>query len=164
MRAESLHAALLIVVIAGLGLSLYAAYESLNPDSQSGCSIQGTPISCAKIDQSHHTTTFGVQDYDIGIAGFAVLLVLDIALYATWRPELLKAFVVVSGLGLAAALYLLYVEVAVIGGLCPVCFSTYVMDGAAFALSLQLWRMSDRADASDEAAESSPKNEPTASS
>ena len=162
MRAESLHAALLIVVIAGLGLSLYATYETLYPAAQSGCSISST-VSCAKIDQSGHTTTLDIPDYAIGIAGFALLLVLDIALYATWRPDLLKAVVLVSGLGLVAAAYLLYVEVVVIGGLCPVCFSTYVMDGAAFGLSVQLWRMAARADASDDDAESAPEKDRTAS-
>ena len=162
MRAESLHAALLIVVIAGLGLSLYATYETFTPSAQAGCTIN-SKISCATVDQSGHTTTFGIPDWAIGVAGFALLLVLDVALYATWRPELLKAVVLVSGLGLVAAAYLLYVEVVVIGGLCPVCFSTYVVDGAAFGLSLQLWRLSARADASDDDAESAPEKERTAS-
>jgi uncharacterized membrane protein len=149
MRAETLHAALLVVLVAGLGLSAFAAYETLNPSVASVCSVSAF-VSCSKVDQSGHTTTLGVPDWLIGIGGFVVLLALDVPLYATWRRDLLTAVVAVSGLGLAVAVYLATVELTVIHALCPVCFSTYLLDGAAFGLSLWLLVSSRRADPDDD--------------
>jgi uncharacterized membrane protein len=137
VKAESVHAALLLVVIAGLGLSAFATAETYLPSLQNGCSISPF-FSCTAVDRSGHTTTLGVPDWAIGLAGFVVLLALEIPLYRTWRRDLLKAVVLVSALGLAVSAYLGYVELAVIHALCPVCFSTYLADAAVFGLSLWL--------------------------
>jgi uncharacterized membrane protein len=137
MKAESVHAALLLFVIAGLGLSAFATAETLMPSLQTGCSISPF-LSCSAVDRSGHTTTLGVPDWAIGLGGFVVLLALEIPLYLTWRRDLLTGVVVVSGLGLVVSAYLGYVELAVIHALCPVCFSTYLADAAVFGLSLWL--------------------------
>ena len=75
----------------------------------------------------------------IGIAGFVVLLGLEIPLFRTWRRDLLTGVLAVSGLGLVVAVYLGYVELDIIHALCPICFSTYVVDGLVFLLSLWLF-------------------------
>jgi uncharacterized membrane protein len=150
MRAESAHAALLVVIVAGLALAGFATYETFVPAAAGICSINQF-VSCSAVDKSGHTSTLGVPDWAVGLGGFLVLLGLDVPLYRTWRRDLLKAVVVVSGLGLVASAYFAYVELAVIGALCPVCFSTYVADAAAFALSFWLLRSSSSAsDADDE--------------
>jgi uncharacterized membrane protein len=160
MRAESVHAALLLVIVAGLGLSAFATYETFFPAAASVCSP--TPlISCSKVDQSGHTTTLGVPDWLIGLGGFVALLALEIPLYATWRRDLLTAVVALSGIGLAVAAYLAYVELAVIHALCPVCFSTYAVDGIAFALSLWLFLSSRGAATADDVA--APSSDPEGS-
>ena len=68
----------------------------------------------------------------------------------SWRRDLLQGVVAVSGIGLVVAVYLGYVELAVIHALCPVCFSTYLMDGVVFLLSLWLLLSGRGADANDE--------------
>jgi uncharacterized membrane protein len=162
MRAESVHAALLIVVIAGLGLAVFSAIESLDPAFQGVCSFS-VFFSCAAVDSSGHTTTFGVQDYAIGIAGFVLLLAVDIPLFRTWRRDLLKAMVGLSALGLGIAAYFAYVELAIIHAFCFVCFSTYVADAVVLILSLLLLRSSSAEVRDAEPADSSGDSEPTAS-
>ena len=161
MRAESVHAALLVVLVAGLGLAVYAAVETLYP-ATGACNINSY-VSCAKVATSSHTTTLGVPDWAIGIAGFLVLLALDVPLYRTWRRDLLRAVVVVAGLGLVLAAYFAYVELAVIQALCLVCFSTYAADGVAFALAVWLLRSSSDAPLAEGPGTSSESEAPTSS-
>jgi uncharacterized membrane protein len=141
MRAESVHAALLVVIIVGLGLAVFAAVESIYPPLQGYCTVNSF-LSCSKVDSSSHTTTGPVPDYDIGIAGFLLLLVVDIPFFRTWRPDLLKALVGLSTLGAAISVYFGYIELAVIQALCLVCFSTYLANAAVLGLSLYLLRSS----------------------
>ena len=138
MKAQSVHAALLLLVIVGLGLALFASVETYIPSLRSACSVS-VFFSCSKVDSSNHTTTLNVPDWSIGVAGFVVLLGIEIPLYRTWRRDLLTALVVVSGLGVAISVYLAYVELDVIHALCPVCFSTYVANGLVFLLALYLF-------------------------
>jgi uncharacterized membrane protein len=162
MRAETAHAVLLLVVVAGLGFAVFAAAETYIPSLRSACSFN-VFFSCSKVDNSAYTNTFTIPDWKIGVAGFLLLLALEVPLYLTWRRDLLTGVLVVSGVGVLVALYLGYVELAVIGALCPVCFGTYLLDGVAFLLSTWLfWKgrgsasTDDGAPASGESAESEP--------
>ncbi|MCI4324974.1 MAG: vitamin K epoxide reductase family protein [Thermoplasmata archaeon] len=150
MKAESVHAALLLMVVVGLGLAVFATLETYIPPLQGACSVNPF-ISCSKVDTSNHTSTLGIPDWSIGVAGFVVLLGLEIPLYRTWRRDLLTGVLAVSGLGIVAAVYLGYVELDVIHALCPVCFSTYVADTIVFLLSLWLFWSSRGAASGDEA-------------
>jgi uncharacterized membrane protein len=138
MRAESVHAALLLVIVAGLGLAIFATLESSIPELQNVCSISPF-FSCSKVDSSGHTSVGPIPDWTVGVGGFLLLLALDVPLYRTWRRDLLLSVVVVSALGLVAAAYFGYVELDVIHALCPVCFSTYVADAIVFLLALWLY-------------------------
>jgi uncharacterized membrane protein len=139
MKAETAHAAVLLFVVAGLGLAVFATLETYYPPLQTACSVSAF-FSCSKVDTSGHTTLLGIPDWAIGVGGFVVLLGLDIPLYRTWRRDLLKGVVAVSALGLVVSAYLAYVELAVIQALCPICFSTYVADALVFGLSFWLLR------------------------
>jgi uncharacterized membrane protein len=138
MKAESVHAALLLLVIAGLGLAVYATLETYIPAFQGVCSVSPF-FSCSRVVASGDTGTLGVPDWLIGVGGFLVLLGLEVPLFRTWRRDLLTGVVVVSGLGLAVSAYLGYVELGVIHALCPICFTSYVVDGLVFLLSLWLF-------------------------
>ena len=138
MKAESVHAALLLLVIVGLGLAVFATLETYIPALQNSCQVSAV-VSCSKVDTSGHTTTLEIPDWSIGVGGFVVLLGLEIPLYRTWRRDLLTGILVVSGLGIVVSVYLAYVELDVIHALCPVCFSTYLTNGFVFLLSLWLF-------------------------
>ena len=136
MRSETLHAILPLAIVAGLALSLFAALETIYPSIQGYCSFS-VFVSCAKVDQSAHTTTLGVQDYLWGIAGFVVLLALDVQVYRKGRGRWLDALTLLSAAGLALSAYLAWVELGVIGGFCLVCFGAYLSN--AITLGIALW-------------------------
>jgi uncharacterized membrane protein len=128
---------------AGLGLvvALFSAAEFLDASLRGICSINSF-FSCALVDQSGKTTTFGIQDYLWGIGGFvAILLIAGIA--ERWAEQPLWGYLLVllttAGVGLAA--YFLYVELAEIHALCLVCAVDYVFGviawGGAIALALR---------------------------
>ena len=147
MRAESYHALIPVALGAGLLLSIYAGYETTHPALQGSCSFSAL-FSCAKVDQSAHTTTLGIPDYVIGIAGYVAMIVVDVFLYRSWHRSWLNAFLLLSGLGIAVSAYFAYVEAFEIGAFCPVCLSAYAANGIAFLAATMLWfegRDSDRA-------------------
>jgi uncharacterized membrane protein len=140
MDARNLHALLPVAIIAGLALSVYAAYESAYPAAQQSCSLNGF-VSCSKVAQSSYSSTLGVPDYWAGIAGFLALFVVDVPLLRTYKPMWLRALLGLAGLGLVGSAYLAYVELAIIHALCLVCTGAYlanlVVFLAAFTLFLQ---------------------------
>ena len=140
MRAETVHALLLMGILVGLAFSLYSAYETANPSLYGGCNVNSY-VSCGKIATSGHTTTFGIQDYLYGIGGFVVLLLLDIPLYRTWKREWLLAVTVLSGIGAALSVYFGYLELAVIQGLCLICLGAYLSNVVVFSCALYLERL-----------------------
>lgn len=143
MDARTLHAVLPVAIVVGLGLSIFAAYESIYPAAEAACNVNGF-VSCGKVDQSAHTTTFGIQDYWIGIGGFLALLAVDIPLLRTYKPSLLYTLTGLSALGAAAAVYFGYVELVVIGALCLVCLGTYLANAVVLAAALLLVRQARR--------------------
>jgi uncharacterized membrane protein len=138
MRAETLHALLLLSIIVGLGFALFAYAESVDPALRTACSVDAF-FSCSKIDTSGMTTTLGIQDYSWGIAGFVILLAFDVPLFRTWRRDLLTAVLGVSAIGVALSLYLGYLELVVIQGLCPICLGAYLSNAVAFGCAFALW-------------------------
>ncbi len=141
MDARTLHAILPVALVIGLAFSVFAAYETVYPAAESACSLNAF-VSCAKVDQSGMTTTFGLEDYWAGIAGFVVMLSVDIPLFRTWKPVWLHTLLGLSALGLVAAVYFGYVELVVIGALCLICFGAYLSNVVVFAVALALFRQS----------------------
>ena len=143
IRAETAHALVLLGIIAGLGLSIYAGYETVNPALQGSCSFTSY-FSCAKIATSGHTTTLGIEDYVWGIAGFVVMLALDIPLYRTWNRRLLEGLTLLSGLGAALSVYFAYLELFVIQGVCVICLGAYLANVVVLVFLVILVRMGRR--------------------
>jgi uncharacterized membrane protein len=139
MRPETLHKVALAGILAGLGLSLWAMLETLLPSLQSSCSVNPF-LSCGAVDRSQYSVILGViPDWAVGLLGFAVMLAVDIPLYRTWKRSYLDALLVLSALGVIASIYFLYLEVFLIGAICPVCLSTYFANGVVLAATLALW-------------------------
>ncbi len=137
MRAETLHALLLLALIVGLGASIFAYAESVDVSLQRDCSVN-VFFSCSKVDQSGQTTTLGLPDYAWGIGGFLAMLALDIPLYVSWRASLLRALAALSGLGVLLSADLTYIELVRIDALCPVCLTAYLSNLLAFLLFVAL--------------------------
>ncbi|MGP8078229.1 MAG: vitamin K epoxide reductase family protein [Thermoplasmata archaeon] len=125
---------------AGLGLlvAIFAAAEFFDASLRGICSINSF-FSCALVDESGRTTTFGVQDYLWGIGGFVLILVLaGLAEQRKENPLWAYALVVVTTAGVAFSFYFLYVELALIHALCIVCATDYVFGGIAWVGAVAL--------------------------
>jgi uncharacterized membrane protein len=138
MRTRSLRS--LVYFAAGLGLlvAVFAAAEFFDAALRSVCSVNSF-FSCSLIDESAYTTTLGIPDYLWGTGGFVLILVA--AALAEQRPkDLNRAYFLlgVTTLGVVLSLYLLYVELALIHGLCPVCATDYLLCGIAWAGSIAI--------------------------
>ena len=140
MRAETAHAVILLGLVAGLGFSIFAAYESTHPGVEGVCTINSY-ISCSKIDNSGQTTTLGIQDFYWGIAGFVVMLALDLPLYRSWNRRLLETLTAISFAGVLLTVYLAYIEFAVIQGLCVICLGAYLSNAVVLAFLVYLVRL-----------------------
>lgn len=147
IRAESLHRLTLLGIVAGIALSLFAAWETLDPALSGVCSVNPL-ISCSAVDRSGLTTTLGIPDWAWGLGGFALMLGLDVVAFRTWRRPWVGAVALVAAGGVAFASYLAYVEVVQIGAICPVCFGSYAADAIVLASALTLWRRSAEDDRS----------------
>ncbi len=145
MRADTAYSLAILLLVAGLAFSAYAWYETVNVSAQGVCSISSY-VSCGKIDNSGHTTTFGIPDWAIGVAGYVVMLALGILAFRTYKRRYLEAVTVVSGLGLALSVYFAYLELIVIQGLCIICLGAYLCNLAAFLLLVYLVRLTGEPD------------------
>ncbi|MGA9839803.1 MAG: vitamin K epoxide reductase family protein [Thermoplasmata archaeon] len=132
----------IVYLAAGIGLivALFATAEFLDPGLSAVCSITSY-YSCGKVAASGLTTTLGIPDWVWGVAGFVLILV--VAALAEQRPDDRRraySLLGVTSVGVALALYLLYVELHLIHALCPVCASAYVLGGIAWLGSIELAR------------------------
>ena len=139
MRTRSIRT--LIYAAAGIGLllSLFAAFEVIDAGLTKLCTLNSF-ISCATVANSGHTTTLYVPDWLWGVLGFILILV--VASLAERNPEdprYVYGLIALTTIGIALALYFLYVELAVIHAICIVCASAYAMGfiswGGAIALA-----------------------------
>lgn len=137
MDARTLHALIPIAIVAGLAFSGYAWYESTHPAAQGSCSVNGF-VSCAKVDNSAYTTTFGISDYWFGIAGFVALLVIDVPLLRTYKASWLYALFGLSTIGVVVAIYFAYIELAIIHAICLICTGAYLSNVLVWGLALAL--------------------------
>ncbi len=140
MNTKSVRSAIILAGLIGLLVSIFAAAEFYQASLRSVCSFNSF-FSCGVVDQSGLTTTLGIQDYLWGIGGFLLILVVaGIADRRSADPRPAYLLLGVTTLGVALALYFLYIELALIHALCVVCVAAYLFGGIAWigAISLVL--------------------------
>lgn len=113
-----------------------------NPDAQLVCSVN-LVVNCASVMKTEQASVFGFTNSFFGIAAFAALLALAVAIAAGVRlPNwLLKAMQVGVAFGWGFALWLFFQSVYVIQILCPWCLvvttSTTILFFALLRYNLQ---------------------------
>lgn len=127
--------AFFVLLLAGLVLAIYHAFEELTRQFSPICNA-GQKVSCGGVFESGHTSIFGIPFYVTGLVWFPLLLV--VFLYTTRslrNPINGTIFVPLLMVGNAFTLYLWYVELGVIGIICPICVSLYVINYALTILA-----------------------------
>jgi uncharacterized membrane protein len=144
MKIRTLRSVVYLAAGLGLIVSIFATAEFFEASLRSLCSVSSF-FSCAAVDNSGQTTTLGIPDYAWGLLGF--LLILIVAGIAESRPDRetwAYALLGITTIGVALSMYLLYVELALIGALCLVCASAYALGILAWLGSIGLVRETRR--------------------
>ena len=129
----------LLSVILGLLVSGYLSYLKI-ADAPSVCLKTG-PFNCDVVLNSRYSELAGIP---IAWLGFAVYVLVGAVLLLEERSPILQRYgtLVVFGIGLFAWLYsmwLVYVQVALLGALCPWCLSHEINFTVLFTLIC--WRL-----------------------
>jgi len=125
------------IVLAGLGIAdaIYHSYDELTQNFTS-CNINSR-VSCEGVFESGHTSVFGIPFYVLGLVWFPLALILgifavqEVKTRTTLNPVVLLPFLMVGNI---FTIYLWYIELGVIGIICPVCVSLYVINYAMTGL------------------------------
>jgi uncharacterized membrane protein len=126
----------LVLVIIGLGTSVYLTYEHFTNNATLACSIGGI-VDCAKVTTSAWSTFMGVPVALLGLAFFVVAL--GLCLPRTWRrPEgwLDAVRLVWTTIGLGMVLYLVWAELFRINAICLWCTAVHVVTFALWMVVL----------------------------
>lgn len=92
-------------------------------------------VNCQTVISSGHTSIAGIPFWVAGVIWFPLLLILGLVLSkgGTWRlrGEILLPVLMIGNL---FTVYLWYLELGVIGAICPYCVSLYIINYALTAL------------------------------
>jgi len=149
METRQLRSAVYLGALLGIVVSLFALAEFLDASLRGICSVNSF-FSCATVDNSGRTTTFGIPDYLWGVGGFVVIFV--VAALGERRPtdrRLADGLVLITTLGVALSIYFLYVELVLIDALCVVCAAAYLLGVVAWVGAIGIARNSRRAPPDD---------------
>ncbi len=131
---EKLSEAYFLVAGSGIAIAIYLANEYLTQNFQS-CSIN-QHFSCGGVFQSGHTSLFGIPFFVMGLAWFPLVLAVGLVTSRWGRGplngEILLPLLMVGNI---FTLYLWYLELDVIGIICPLCVSLYVVNYALTGLA-----------------------------
>ena len=135
-KSSSLAKPLQYLLIIGGAIGLYCSYILTldkiklleNPAFQPGCNLNPV-ISCGDVMSSSQGSVFGFPNSGYGLAMFAGILTIGVALLAgaTFKRWFWLGLQAGLTLGLATALWLLYESMYAIKALCPYCLSVDVV-------------------------------------
>ena len=139
--------AMLLMALAGLGISIYLTVVHYQGLGVAFCSTTGI-VNCNKVTSSGNSVLFGTN-VPITVPGMLWFIASGalavVALVAIWRnrrePSRLRLIHLLWALaGMAFVLYLVYAEIVLLHTLCEWCTVVHVLTFATFLLALQRWQ------------------------
>jgi vitamin-K-epoxide reductase (warfarin-sensitive) len=122
--ARALLWAIAVLSLAGAIVSAISLQRHYAKSTTSYCDF-GEKFNCDIVNRSEYSTLVGIPVAGIGVAGYAVLLML--ATYYRSRTETPTRLLLAALAGLAFALYLTYVEAYVLDTWCILCLSSLAL-------------------------------------
>ena len=127
----------IVVSLAGVAVSIYLTvlhYQGVVP----GCPVTG-PINCEAVLSSPYAVIAGtsVPTSAAGIVWFAISVV-------SFALPVGRVRIAWSGIGLAAVLYLVFIEIVRLGAVCLWCTAAHIMVVVLFLLALTIWSRETR--------------------
>ncbi|AHH94930.1 hypothetical protein GCM10010174_35270 [Kutzneria viridogrisea] len=126
----------LVLSLAGLAVAIYMTISHYTDDATLICSVNAM-IDCAAVTNSPEAVIFGIPVAVLGLVFFVPMVVLTSPW--AWRAELpALRWMRLGGVvvGLLFVVYLVTVELAIIGKICEWCTGVHVITLALFALIL----------------------------
>jgi uncharacterized membrane protein len=127
----------LFVAIAAIGVvdAIYTAYEYAT--ASFGSCYVNSKVNCIDVFRSGHTSIFGIPFYVFGLVWFPLLLIIGLLLTDGAKlPIRSDILLPILTIGNIFTIYLWYLELGVIGTICPLCVSLYILNYALTALAI----------------------------
>ena len=143
MAERSLYPRMAAALLALLGLfdAAYLAIERLGGNSALVCPTGG---GCETVQSSAYSTLLGVPVAFIGVAGYAVLLIVALLSLSTdtiGGVRVSTLLLALASVGVLFAIYLSYLQVAVIGAICFWCVVSALIELGIWTMALVDTRM-----------------------
>ena len=129
----------LSLAVIGIAVAIFHSYQEIT-ENFTGC-LEQTGISCRSVFISGYTHIFGVPLYVFGLVWFPLAILLGLYAFsragsdASFSGKILLPFLLIGDI---FTIYLWYVELGVIGAICPLCVSLYVINYIMTILSLKM--------------------------
>ncbi len=131
---DNLSKAYFLVSGVGIAIAIYLAYEYLTLNFNS-CNVS-QQFSCGGVFQSGYTSLFGIPFFVMGLVWFPLVLAVGLVITRGGKNplegEILLPLLMV---GNVFTFYLWYLELDVIGIVCPLCVSLYMVNYALTGLA-----------------------------
>ena len=123
------------LALVGLALASYLTVAHYTDARALVCSDKGA-INCLKVTTSSYAVQHGAPLAVLGLVFFAVMVPLQLpALWSRPDPLLRRARLAVAGVGAAAAVWLVWVELFRLDAVCLYCTGVHIVAVALFALT-----------------------------
>ncbi len=120
----------------GLGVAGYLTYEHYTSSSSLACSDNGV-VNCLKVTTSSYSDVAGVPVAVLGLAFFAVMLVLQLPpMWHRTEPAIRIGRLAWAVVGLGTVLYLLYAELFAIDAICLWCTAVHALTLVLFGTTI----------------------------
>lgn len=124
------------VAVIGLFIATFLAAEH----------VRGTFPPCSIIDGCHtvlgskYAEVGGLPTASFGVIYYLALILLGVAYLQGGRMAWLQLSLRLSGVGVLVSLYLVYLQLFVIGAICPYCMSSAAVCFLLLGIDLLIWR------------------------
>jgi len=129
--------------VLGLGLSIYLTIEHFTQNTTLACPA-GSTVNCQQVTTSAQSKVFGIPVAVLGLVFFVAMI--GLCLPQVWRMRDLRLWrgrLVVAGVGLAFAVYLIFAEIFLIKAICLWCTFVHVVSFLLFAVIAMATALAD---------------------
>lgn len=147
MKKNKLWTAVIILAVIGIGLAAYLLHQYLKPDTSGVCNINAR-FNCLPTTKGELKDFLGIPVPVIGGVGYIVILLASIA-------KKKKLLLTMATFGMLFCLRITFLEVFVVGVICPVCLLCQLDMATVFVLSLMLLKDKEHKEETKEEAVSS---------
>ncbi|MCL4473432.1 MAG: vitamin K epoxide reductase family protein [Actinobacteria bacterium] len=128
---------IIILTLAGIIDSGYALQRHYSTAESSSCDFNAT-VSCTAVNQSQFSEVAGIPVAGLGVAGYMVMGAVAGLMLAGKGPQGImgQGLVMLALVALAISLALTYIEVFVLGAVCPLCVISLLIVTAITVLAI----------------------------